>query len=253
MASTSGLSSPCQDSCATVSVQRDYLEDPAGHSCGPLRTVGMVDTYRWLAPVYETVSAERLVYRAGRVAGIEALRLKPGDRVLDVGCGTGLNLPLLVEGIGPSGSIVGLDASRHMLRVARRTATRLQGQTSMLQGDASDPGDPVWDKVETLAGDHGFDAVICAYALSLMHPWRGAWTSIRRHTVSGARIAVVDMALPSGPASWARPLAAAACWLGGSDPSAHPWTAVERDCREIERRELRGGHIQVWSGVMASR
>ena len=38
--------------------------------------------------------------------------------MLDVGCGTGLCLPLLHEKVGPGGTIVGIDASEQMLRVA---------------------------------------------------------------------------------------------------------------------------------------
>lgn len=39
--------------------------------------------------MYDIVSGERPVYRAGRVLGVERAQLRPGARVLDVGCGTG--------------------------------------------------------------------------------------------------------------------------------------------------------------------
>ena len=42
----------------------------------------------------------------------------PATRFLDVGCGTGLCLPLLRHKVGPSGTIVGIDASAQMLEVA---------------------------------------------------------------------------------------------------------------------------------------
>ena len=49
---------------------------------------------------------------------VERLPARPGDTVLDVGCGTGLCLPLLHDKVGPSGTIVGIDASEQMLQVA---------------------------------------------------------------------------------------------------------------------------------------
>jgi ubiquinone/menaquinone biosynthesis C-methylase UbiE len=49
---------------------------------------------------------------------VEQLPARPGDTVLDVGCGTGLCLPLLQRKVGPSGTIVGIDASTQMLDVA---------------------------------------------------------------------------------------------------------------------------------------
>ena len=50
---------------------------------------------------------------------IALLPARPGDTVLDVGCGTGLCLPLLRDKVGPTGTIVGIDASEQMLRLAR--------------------------------------------------------------------------------------------------------------------------------------
>ena len=42
--------------------------------------------------------------------------------MLDVGCGTGLCLPRLQQGVGRAGLVIGIDASAEMLAVARRTA-----------------------------------------------------------------------------------------------------------------------------------
>ncbi|WP_425461011.1 class I SAM-dependent methyltransferase [Leekyejoonella antrihumi] len=46
---------------------------------------------------------EGLVHRTGRSQVISHLGLRPGDRVLDVGCGTGLSLPMLGQAVGEDG------------------------------------------------------------------------------------------------------------------------------------------------------
>jgi SAM-dependent methyltransferase len=50
---------------------------------------------------------------------VRRLRLRPGDHVLDVGCGTGANLPHLIAAVGASGHVTGIDLSESMAAHAR--------------------------------------------------------------------------------------------------------------------------------------
>ncbi len=201
------------------------------------------ERYTVSARAYDLISGERPVYRRGRIAGIAELALGPGGSVLDLGCGTGLNHPLLVAAVGPTGRVVGLDRSPQMLAQARRRATRhgwsqvRTVQADMVDGAGAAEGGPA-----------GFDAVIATYALSLVSEWERAWAHALGALRPGGRIAVVDLALPTGRGRVLTPLARLACALGGSDPHAHPWTALERDCTDVTASTLWGGHVQVRAG-----
>ncbi len=103
--------------------------------------------------------------------------------------------------------------------------------------------------VQDAADGHLFDAVILTYTLSLTPDPHQAWRSITTVLRPGARVAVVDMARPSGRAAWASPLARLACWLGGSDIDAHPWTVVEPELGGVRSWSRRGGHVRVCVGT----
>lgn len=57
-----------------------------------------------------------------RKLAIDALALKPGETVLDCGCGTGWCLPSLSSAVGPQGRVIGFEPSPDMLAIARSRA-----------------------------------------------------------------------------------------------------------------------------------
>ncbi len=210
----------------------------------------ITDPYRTLAPFYDLLSGEYPVYRAGRTLGIDLLGLEAGAQVLDVGCGTGLNFALLQRRIRPGGTIVGLDRSSGMLARARRKARR-KGWSNiiLIQADATTMSPAAISERIVAAGGREFsDAALATYSLSLMAEWESAWSAMTRLVRPGGGLGVVDMQEPTGRFSVLAPLARAACRLGGSDITAHPWRAVERDCTGVTAASARGEHLQVRVG-----
>ncbi len=210
----------------------------------------MADKYTRFAPFYDLLSAEYPVYHAGRVLGIDALAPTTGQQVLDIGCGTGLNFPLLQQRIGASGTIVGIDRSAEMLRQARRRAvSHGWGNVILIQADMvrQGPG-AITARIQERGGAAVSDAALATYSLSLMGDWERAWATMTSLLRPGSRAGVVDMADPTGCARWLTPLARLACTLGGSDIHAAPWRAVEEQCTDVVRASARAGHLQIRAG-----
>ena len=74
-----------------------------------------------------------------RSEAVDCLKLKPGDRVLEIGCGTGRNLSLLHGAVGPEGHIYGVDLSEGMLSKARQLCMKRRwSNVTLTHSDAAD-------------------------------------------------------------------------------------------------------------------
>jgi phosphatidylethanolamine/phosphatidyl-N-methylethanolamine N-methyltransferase len=110
--------------------------------------------YRRYARIYDVVFGA--VLQPGRRAVMEALKLRPGDRVLEVGVGTGISLPLYPRDV----RITGIDVSREMLEKARARVARarLANVDALLEMDAEAMAFP----------DASFDKVVAMYVVSVV-------------------------------------------------------------------------------------
>jgi ubiquinone/menaquinone biosynthesis C-methylase UbiE len=73
----------------------------------------------------------------------EKVGIRPGERVVDIGCGPGGVLHLLGKRVGPTGSVLGIDRSAHFVSLARRfIADNALTQVEVREGDAYDTGLP---------------------------------------------------------------------------------------------------------------
>lgn len=203
--------------------------------------------YRLLAPAYDVLSLEHLLYKAGRAAGVNALHLNEGQLLLDIGCGTGLTMPMLSQAIGPTGHIIGVDPNSSMLKQAgKRPITA--GRT-LIEADAQHLSPTILSKREA---NGPIQAAIFAYCLSLMPDSAKAWQNVTRLLAPGARVVIIDVAPPTKGGLAARTIARAFTHIGRSNIDAHPWHYLQQSCTDIDHSVLKGGHVEVWAGNLST-
>ncbi|HMB78339.1 MAG TPA: methyltransferase domain-containing protein [Kiloniellaceae bacterium] len=116
-----------------------------------------------------------------RMATLEALQLRAGDRVLDVGCGTGLLAYDMGQLVGKAGEVLGIDLSEDMLRHAQGRCDGLP-QVRFAQGNCT----------ALAASDGYFDAVVCTQVLLYVADLETALAEFRRVMKPGGRLVVIE-------------------------------------------------------------
>ena len=159
--------------------RKDETENVTGDAATRALSVAAVENdfvegvYDKLAKVYDLIFGPTL--HPGRLRAIERMNIQPGERVLEVGVGTGINLPLYPR----EAAVTGIDFSSSMLEKARERAARKDASpVRLVQMDAAD----------LKFADHSFDIVYAPYLISVVpDPVRVA-QEMRRVCRPGGRI-----------------------------------------------------------------
>jgi SAM-dependent methyltransferase len=117
-----------------------------------------------------------------------------GERVLDIGCGSGTTTFLLAERVGPAGKVIGVDISAPMLGVARDRAKAQGSAVEFIQADIADYA----------FAPHSFDLGFSQFGVMFFPDPMAAFANIHGAMKPGARLAFL-------------------CWRG---PNENPWAAV---------------------------
>jgi ubiquinone/menaquinone biosynthesis C-methylase UbiE len=162
---------------STIQPRSDASPGPAHHATS--------EAYRSQARDYDQRTD---AFRRWRELLVQQLPVQRGDTVLDVGCGTGLRLPLLQDKVGPGGAVIGIDASEQMLQVAGERVAEHR-----------------WDNVQLVAApvasaaiEHSADAALFCAVHDVMQS-RTALGNVVDHLRPGAAVAAID---GKWPAPW---------------------------------------------------
>lgn len=180
-----------------------------------------------------------------RLRAVQLLRLKRGDCVVELGCGTGLNFPLLVEQIGPEGRLVGVDLASKMLEHAQERVDRSG-----------------WKNVELVQSDiaaydfpEGINGVLATGVFGYVTEYDRVIKAASHALVTGGRLVILDGKQPDHLPLWLFKLV---LWLGRPFGftldyfNGHPWESVEHFFQETTLEQMYGGMIYLSSGTAPS-
>jgi len=185
----------------------------------------IADTYRKRAKRYDlTANLYYLIgfreYRYRRQA-VAALQLRPGDTVIELGCGTGLNFALLLGAVGPTGRVIGVDLTEAMLERAQRRI------------DANG-----WRNVELVHSDVAayefpsiVDGVISTFAITLSSEYDRAIEHAAAALAAQRHCVILDLKRPNNAPPWLVNLGLAITRPFGVSldmTKRHPWESLER-------------------------
>jgi demethylmenaquinone methyltransferase/2-methoxy-6-polyprenyl-1,4-benzoquinol methylase len=186
--------------------------------------------YDRLAPYIRLLEWALWIPTGLRRRAAQALELQSGERVLEIGCGTGRNLRFLREAVGPEGHVYGVDLSVGMLARARALSNRNGWHNvSLIRSEAL-----VYSSPEPLDG----------VLFSLSYNTMPHHLAVLRHALSqlrpGARLVVMDAKLPTG--RFGQAILPFSLWLMRhtflGNPLIRPWEHVERVTDDFEMRNF---------------
>ena len=194
--------------------------------------------YDFTANLYYILGIREFAYRK---MAVRALNLKPGDFVVEIGCGTGLNFRFLREAVGAGGKIVGVDLSADMLsaaseRIQRNNWTNIE----LVQGDAA-----------TYQFPPAVDGILSTFAITLIPQFDQVIQNGAKVLAPGKRFVVLDFKKPDNWPMWlinffvflARPFGVTL-----DIAERHPWESINRHLTTVQFKELYFGLLYLSVG-----
>lgn len=193
---------------------------------------------RLMSPIAErrNVILERL-----RTEAVARLELAPGSRVIDAACGTGASFPFLLEKIGPTGEIVGVEISEFMAEIANRHIRENGwGNVRVIVSPA-----------QTAQVEGEFDGLLLFAAHEVLTS-NAALDRLFPHLEAGARVVAFGAKLLKPPLGWlSNPFfrQVSKKWLPHSPPiDWQPWRLLLERCEGIQVEQRIGGVMYLVSG-----
>jgi len=192
-----------------------------------------VEQYRRLAGSYDR---HMWFARGTHREAVARLDLDPGQVVVDVACGTGLNFERILERIGPDGHVIGVDLSPAMLAIARgRVEAAGWGNVTLVEAPAEDARLPAQG-----------DALLFSFAHDVLRS-PAALDNLLAQVRPGARVVTAG---GKWPPRWAVPVHAyvrfqAPRYVTTMEGFDRPWTLLAERVEklEVKPRSLGGAYV----------
>lgn len=196
------------------------------------------ERYDLTANLYYLLGFREFTYRKKAIQG---LALKPGDTVIEIGCGTGLNFRLLREVVGSEGHIIGLDLTPEMLEKARnRLELNRWTNIDLVQGDAALYRFP--EKV---------DGILSTFAITLIPEYDRIISNGAAALAPGKRFVIMDFKLPLNWPLWLIKLfvfITAPFGVSLDLADRHPWESISRYLTLVQFQEIYFGLVYLCVG-----
>lgn len=163
---------------------------------------------------------------AYRRMAVEALKLKPGDTVLDLACGTGINFPLYQQYIGQTGRIIGVDLTPAMLVQAQKRVKNNDWQNvTLVHHDAA-----------TYRSPSPVNAIISTYAFSILPNIEPVIHNVYSMLHNFGHYVLLELQIPPYWPTWLtsmavslmKPFALTDEWV-----NQRPWTLIMRTVNKL--------------------
>lgn len=205
----------------------------------------LIDLYRKRAGSYDF--SANLYYLLGfreahyRKMAIERLNLKAGDTVVEIGCGTGLNFKYLLQDIGSSGRLIGVDLTDAMLKKAdERIKKNGWKNVQLVHTDAAKYVFP-----------NSINGILSTFALTLAPEYEAIIEKVSLALVEGGRFVLLDFKLPEGWPNWMVQIFVILTKPFGVTldlAERKPWKVMERYFSKVTMAKVYGGLVYVAVG-----